>query len=102
MDATPSLQPGLLRLAAAAALETHAGYAPVEAWRLSACLPTQVRIALAEVAAIPITTQARREVLRVIVEYHAQQKRQQVRSYPLFAEPTLCPAPAPPAERSGG
>lgn len=52
----------ILRLAAAAALETHADYTPLDAWRIAGQLPETIQIELRDAAAGPISTHARREV----------------------------------------
>ena len=75
----------LQRLAAAAALESHADYSPIEAWRLSGELPESVRCALRIAADHSLRAEAGALVARILRDY--ERRRGGVRPYPLFCEP---------------
>jgi hypothetical protein len=74
----------LLRLAAAAALETHAGLRAVQAWEEAGRLPESVREQLRDAGTIPISAEAQREVRQILTVWRRRTPRP--RPYPLFAE----------------
>ena len=64
----------LLRLAAAAALETYAEYRPLDAWRVAGELPEPMQLALQRTAAGGISDEARRGVTEIVDEYFRRRR----------------------------
>ena len=77
----------LLRLAAAAALETHADYSPIEAWAIAGRLSEAVREWLRDAAEHPVSAQARAGVREIIDKCLRRRRAAEPQQYPLFAEP---------------
>lgn len=76
----------ILRLAAAAAMETHGDYDVSKAWHLAGEMPESVQVRLKEAGALAISDQARRDVREVVDTYLRGRRRKEPRTYPLFAE----------------
>lgn len=76
----------MLRLSAAAALQTFAGLRPVDAWNVSAVLPESIQIELRTAAAIGIAEIARGEVRRIYSEWRQTRTAALPQPYPAFAE----------------
>jgi hypothetical protein len=85
MEMTPATRnrPDVLRLAAAAALETYADLGTVDAWMEAGRLDVRTQRSLERAAQWPIRSQAKANV----VEIYERWKRQQVQTFPAFCEP---------------
>lgn len=85
MDAREDYQHrALLRLAAAAALETHAQLPPTRAWELTRTMPAHLHERLADAAQDPA---APAHVRALLAAWSQARQRTDPRPYPLFAEP---------------
>ena len=78
-------RPDVLRLAAAAALQTHGDYSPVDAWILSGKMPDRVQRRLEKAGRWPIRSQARESVLAIVQRWKLLDA---LAPYPSFAEPS--------------
>lgn len=76
----------MLRLSAAAALQTYAGLGAVAAWETSQLLSEAVQIELRDAAAGAIAAIARREVRRIYSEWQRAREQALPQPYPAFAE----------------
>jgi hypothetical protein len=77
----------MLRLSAAAAIQTYCGLGAVAAWDASALIPDAVQIELRDAAAGGISAAARREVLAIYRQWDAARAKAEPGEYPAFAEP---------------
>lgn len=81
----------MLRLSAAAALQTHVGLGAVAAWDTSAMMPEAVQIELRSAATCPICKTAKREVCEIYARWEQTRAAAAPVEFPEFAEPVPRP-----------